>query len=222
MAKNKLKKFRENDTFWNLIQPTREEVEAGIPLKGKWHSDFFKNENPIIVELGCGKGDYTIGLAKRDPSKNYIGIDLKGARLHTGAKEGVESEMKNVGFVRTQIELLEGVFAENEIDEIWITFPDPQIKFKRMKHRMTNPEFLKMYQRVLKPGGIVHLKCDSEFLHGYTHGIVQMEGYEVLEAYHDIYHQFKTRDNILFEIKTYYEQMWLKQGKAITYIKFRL
>jgi len=222
MAKNKLRKFAENDGFWNLIQPTREEVQKGIPLRGKWGREFFKNDHPIILELGCGKGDYTIGLAKRNPENNYIGIDLKGARLHTGAKEGVESDLRNVGFIRTQIELLENLFAPGEISEIWITFPDPQIKYRRMKHRLTSPNFLDMYQRIVKPGGVVHLKCDSEFLHGYTHGIVQLRGHEVLEAYHDIYHQFKTRDHILFEIKTFYEQMWLAQGKAITYLKFKL
>lgn len=220
MAKNKLKKFRENESFWNMIQPTREELLKGHPLKGKWRTDFFRNENPIVLELGCGKGDYTIGLAKLYPNTNFVGIDIKGARMHTGAKIGVEENIPNAGFLRSQIELLSHSFAENEIDEIWITFPDPQIKYKRKKHRMTNPEFLAMYQKLLKPGGVVHLKCDSEFLHGYTHGIVEMLGYRVLEAYHDIDLQLKEPEHVLFTVKTFYERMWREKGKAITYLKF--
>ena len=153
-SKNKLKRFKENETFTNVFQPTREEVVGDqFPLKGKWSSDFFKNDNPIVLELGCGKGEYSVGLAERFPEKNFIGIDIKGARFWRGAKTAVESGMNNVAFVRTQIELINHIFAENEVSEIWITFPDPQIKYKRTKHRMTNSEFLKLYKRILKPGG---------------------------------------------------------------------
>jgi len=222
MAKNKLKKFRENETFSHFFQPTREELIQSFPLKGNWKRDFFKNNNPVILELGCGKGDYTTGLAERFPNKNFIGIDIKGARLWTGAKMVEENEMKNVAFIRTQIELLEYFFAENEIAEIWITFPDPQIRYRRAKHRLTHPIFLKKYKHILEPNGFVHLKCDSEFLHGYTHGILQMLGCTIYDAFHDIYKQLHGNDpnNILFEIKTYYEQKWLAQGKAITYLRF--
>ena len=141
-SKNKLKRFKENETFENVIQPTREEVVNNFALKGKWHS-FFKNDHPIVLELGCGKGEYTIALARKNPNINYIGIDIKGARFWRGAKTAIEEGMNNVAFVRTQIELVDFLFAENEVSQIWITFPDPQIKYKRTKHRMTNSAFLK-------------------------------------------------------------------------------
>jgi tRNA (guanine-N7-)-methyltransferase len=153
-SKNKLKRFKENETFQNVFQPTREEVVGGeFALKGKWNSEFFKNDNPVIIVLGCGKGEYSVGLAERYPDKNFVGIDIKGARFWRGAKTAVESGMHNVAFVRTQIELIDGIFADGEVSEIWITFPDPQIKYKRTKHRMTNSEFLRLYQRILKPDG---------------------------------------------------------------------
>ncbi len=224
MAKNKLKKFAENAEMLHVIEPNWDEVNAdNFELKGKWRKDFFKNDNPIVVELGCGRGEYTFGLAKRNPDVNHIGMDIKGNRLWNGAKWAQEEGLSNIAFLRTRIELLDKAFAEGEIDEIWITFPDPQIKFKRMKHRMTNPEFLKMYEKVLSHKGVVHLKCDSEFLHGYTHGVVQMMGLPVEEAYHDIDHQLKLNapDHVLFTIQTYYEQMWREQGKPINYLRFR-
>ena len=141
-SKNKLKRFRENDSFSNVIQPTREEVLEGFSKKGKWQT-FFNNNNPIVLELGCGKGEYTIALARKNPKINYIGIDLKGARFWRGAKTALEENLTNVAFIRTQIELIDLLFAENEVTEIWITFPDPQIKYTRTKHRLTNAEFLK-------------------------------------------------------------------------------
>ena len=141
-----------------------------IRLKGQWNQQFFKNNNPLVLELGCGKGEYTVGLAERYPNKNFIGIDIKGARFWRGAKTAIENELPNVAFIRAQIELIEQLFATNEVDEIWITFPDPQIKYKRTKHRMTNDTFLKRYKNILNDDGIVHLKTDSEFMHGYTLG----------------------------------------------------
>lgn len=221
-SKNKLKRFTENETFDNVVQPTREEVVSGnFQYKGKWHSDFFKNNHPIIVELGCGKGEYTVGLAERHPNKNYIGIDIKGARFWRGAKTSQESGMRNVGFVRTQIELINDIFAENEIDEIWITFPDPQIKYKRTKHRMTNSSFLQMYKKILKPNGVVNLKTDSEFMHGYTLGLLHGEGHEVLYANHNVYKNEGAPKDVL-EIQTFYEQQYLELNKAITYIRFKI
>jgi len=221
-SKNKLKRFRENETFNNVVQPTRDEVVSGnLPYKGKWRTDFFKNDNPIVLELGCGKGEYSVGLAQRFPSKNFIGVDIKGARFWRGAKTAVEEGIHNVGFLRTQIELIDHCFAENEVDEIWITFPDPQIKYKRTKHRMTNTEFLQRYKRILKPDGIMHLKTDSEFMHGYTLGLLHGEGHEVLYANHNIYRNEGAPAEVT-GIQTFYESQYLEQNKPITYIKFKL
>lgn len=221
-SKNKLKRFKENETFENVLQPTREEVISGkFPYKGKWNSNFFKNDNPIIIELGCGKGEYTIGLAQRNPNVNYIGIDVKGARFWRGAKTAVETGMNNVGFVRTQIELIEDIFSSQEVSEIWITFPDPQIKYKRTKHRMTNSDFLKMYKRILKPDGAVNLKTDSEFMHGYTLGLLHGEGHKVLYANHNVYKNEGSPSEVT-EIQTFYENQYLEINKPITYIRFKI
>ncbi len=218
-SKNKLKRFRENEIFANVIQPTREEVMADFPLKGKW-SSHFKNNNPIVLELGCGKGEYTVALAERNPNFNYIGIDIKGARFWRGAKTALEKNLSNVVFIRTQIELIDACFNENEVDEIWITFPDPQIKFKRMKHRLTNPDFLKKYQKILTKKGVVHLKTDSEFLHGYTLGLLQEGNHNILYAHHDIYKNLHSPEEAILT-QTFYEKQFLEKGKAITYVKFR-
>ena len=221
-SKNKLKRFKENETFENVFQPTREEVVGGdFPLKGKWNSDFFKNDHPIIVELGCGKGEYTIGLAEKNPNINYIGIDVKGARFWRGAKTAVDSGMKNTAFVRTQIELLDFIFDTHEIAEIWITFPDPQIKYKRTKHRMTNSEFLQLYKKILVADGCVNLKTDSEFMHGYTLGLLHGEGHEVLYANHNVYKNEGSPSEVT-GIQTFYEKQYLEVNKAITYIRFKI
>ena len=221
-SKNKLKRFGENETFGNVFQPTREEVVSGnFALKGKWNTNFFKNENPIILELGCGKGEYSVGLAEKYPNKNFIGIDVKGARFWRGAKTAVETGLNNVAFVRTQIELLDYIFAENEVDEIWITFPDPQIKYKRTKHRMTNSEFLQLYKKVLKNDGIMNLKTDSEFMHGYTLGLLHGGGHEVLYANHNVYVNEGSPDEVT-SIQTFYEKQYLEINKAITYIRFKI
>ena len=221
-SKNKLKRFKENETFNNVFQPTREEVVGDqFPLKGKWNSEFFKNDNPIVLELGCGKGEYSVGLAERFPEKNFVGIDIKGARFWRGAKTAVESGMNNVAFVRTQIELINHIFAENEVSEIWITFPDPQIKYKRTKHRMTNAEFLERYKKILKSSGFMHLKTDSEFMHGYTLGLLHGLGHEVIYANHNIYKNEGAPAEVT-GIQTFYESQYLEVNKPITYIKFRI
>ncbi|WP_299366143.1 tRNA (guanosine(46)-N7)-methyltransferase TrmB [Winogradskyella sp.] len=221
-SKNKLKRFKENETFVNVFQPSRGELMDGnYALKGKWRKTVFRNENPIILELGCGKGEYTVGLAKRYPDKNFIGIDIKGARFWRGAKTATDNQMSNVMFVRTQIELIEYVFEENEVDEIWITFPDPQIKYKRTKHRLTNLQFLDRYKKVLKPNGLVHLKTDSEFMHGYTLGLLHGLGHDVLYANHDIYKLEGSPEEVT-EIQTFYENQYLENDKAITYIRFKI
>ncbi|CAM4041787.1 tRNA (guanosine(46)-N7)-methyltransferase TrmB [Flavobacterium branchiophilum NBRC 15030 = ATCC 35035] len=221
-SKNKLKRFKENETFENVFQPTREEVVNNcFALKGKWNTDFFKNNNPLIVELGCGKGEYAVGLAQEYPDKNFVGIDIKGARFWRGAKTAVETGLHNVAFVRTQIELIHHIFENQEVDEIWITFPDPQIKYKRTKHRMTNAEFLKLYKKILKPDGIVNLKTDSEFMHGYTLGLLHGEGHEVLYANHNVYENHGAPKEVT-SIQTFYEKQYLEIKKAITYIRFKI
>ena len=221
-SKNKLKRFKENETFHNVFQPTRSQlVDEVYQYKGQWNDQVFKNDNPIVLELGCGKGEYTVALAKQYPNKNFIGIDIKGARFWRGAKTAVEEDIPNAAFIRPQIELIEYVFAENEVDEIWITFPDPQIKYKRTKHRMTNSEFLKRYKKVLKPEGVMNLKTDSEFMHGYTLGLLHGEGHEVLYANNDVYRQEGSPEEVT-SIQTFYESQYLEQNKPITYIRFKI
>jgi tRNA (guanine-N7-)-methyltransferase len=220
MARKKLARFEENAAFAHVLEPSREEVMAGLPLKGSWKKNFFKNDNPLVLELGCGKGEYTVAMAKKFPNKNFIGIDIKGARIWYGASEVAEKGMHNAGFLRTQIELVEKCFANNEVDEIWITFPDPQIKHKRLKHRLTNPENLQRYTRILTDEGLIHLKTDSEFLHGYTLGVLGFTPFTVLETYHDIDKQLNNKEHLLHTVKTHYEMLFRDKGKAITYIKF--
>ena len=219
-SKNKLKRFRENDSFKNVIQPTREDVLNGFSQKGKWNS-FFNNNNPIVLELGCGKGEYTVALAQNNPDINYIGVDIKGARFWRGAKTAIEENLPNVAFLRTQIELIDLCFDKNEVAEIWITFPDPQIKHTRLVHRLTNLAFLKKYHKILEKDGIVHLKTDSEFMHGYTIGLLQGLEQEIIYAHHHIYNNPETPKEAT-SVQTFYEKQYLDKGKAITYLKFRL
>ncbi|CAG0905987.1 unnamed protein product, partial [Darwinula stevensoni] len=212
MAKKKIQRFKENETFKHLFQPNREDILSGFSLKSKWNKAVFKNDFPIILELGCGKGEYTIEMAKKHPEYNFIGIDLKGARLWRGAKSVQEESLKNVAFIRTQIELIEYLFFEQEISEIWITFPDPQIKYRRAKHRLTHPFFLEKYKKILKTDGVIHLKTDSDFLYGYTHGIIQEKNYTVLLTSHNIYHpDAKNIPEYVTEIKTFYENKFLSK-----------
>ena len=221
-SKNKLKRFNENATFSNVFQPLREEItDKTFKLKGKWNTDFFKNDNPIVLELGCGKGEYSVSLGERFPEKNFIGIDIKGARFWRGAKTALENDMNNVAFIRGQIELIDLLFEENEVSEIWITFPDPQIKYKRTKHRLTNSDFLAKYKKVLKEDGIVHLKTDSEFMHGYTLGLLHGAGHEVLYANHNVYNNEGAPVEVT-AIQTFYEKQYLEVDKAITYIRFKI
>ncbi|MGI9549561.1 MAG: tRNA (guanosine(46)-N7)-methyltransferase TrmB [Aurantibacter sp.] len=220
-SKNKLRRFKENERFGNVIQPNREVISnEKFELKGRW-DEHFKNDNPIVLELGCGKGEYTVGLAGQNADKNFIGVDIKGARLWRGAKTALEEGLSNVAFLRTQIELIDVLFAENEVSEIWITFPDPQIKYKRTKHRLTNEEFLKKYRHILKEDGIVHLKTDSEFMHGYTLGLLHGLDMEIIYANHDVYKNEGSPKEVL-EIQTFYEKQYLEQKKPITYIQFRI
>ena len=220
-SKNKLKRFIENESFDNVIQPSRDDlIKFNFVFRGKWKKKVFKNSNPIVLELGCGKGEYTINLAKLNPNKNYIGIDIKGARFWRGAKTATEQKLENVFFLRTQIELLDFIFEKNEIDEIWLTFPDPQIKFQRRKHRLTNTKFLSIYKNILNDSGIIHLKTDSEFLHGYTLGKLEEMSINPIVSNHDIYKNSNAPVEAT-QIQTHYEKIYLNEGKKITYLNFK-
>ena len=218
-SKNKLKRFNENLKFSNLFQPNRDDlISNSFKLKGKWNS-FFKNDNPIVLELGCGKGEYTTELAKSNADKNYIGIDIKGARIWKGAKDSIQNKLNNVCFIRTQIELIDKIFDEKEISEIWITFPDPQLKIQRKKHRLTNSKFMSLYKKILKSNGEINLKTDSEFLHGYTLGLIEGMGIDPIFSNHDIYSNNNAPIEAL-KIKTFYEKKFIK-SKKITFLKFK-
>ncbi|MFI3266286.1 MAG: tRNA (guanosine(46)-N7)-methyltransferase TrmB [Rikenellaceae bacterium] len=221
MGKNKYKRFQENETFSCVIQPQFEDIfEKDHLLKGNWHKEFFKNDNPITLELGCGRGEYTIALAERHPERNFIGVDIKGARLWRGAKTATENNMPNVAFVRTRIEFINSFFAENEVDEIWITFPDPQLRKRRVKKRLTAPEFLARYAKFLRAEGAINLKTDCLHLHRYSHLIASGNSLTIEAACEDIYGS-GFADEIL-SVKTAYEQIFLKQGISITFLRFML
>jgi tRNA (guanine-N7-)-methyltransferase len=212
VGKYKIRQFEELKTFPNVFQKDN-------TLRGKWASDFFKNDHPIVLELGCGKGEYTVNQAKHNPGKNYIGIDIKGNRLWRGAKTATEEGIHNVAFLRIQIDHIEEYFEKDEVSEIWITFPDPQPQVSREKKRLTSPRFLNYYKRILNKNGVVHLKTDSDSLYDYTLVITQSQE-ELLVYTNDLY-KSNLLDDIL-EIKTYYEEKYLAQGKNINYIKFKL
>lgn len=219
MGKNKLKKFAEIEEWDCVLQYPREKLLAeGFPHKGVWNENVFSSPNPIVLELGCGKGEYTVGLAKENPSKNFVGIDIKGARIWSGAKEVKENNIKNAAFLRTEIENLGSFFGPGEVDEIWITFPDPQMQ--KPRKRLTASGFLKRYSSILKPGGVVHLKTDSPFLYEYTRRLVELNNLEVLRITDDLYGSGMA--DPVSSIKTYYESQWLSRGKSIKLISFRL
>ena len=221
MGKDKLRRFRENLTFPCFIQPAFEEAFGrDHPLKGHWHRDFFRNDRPIVLELGCGKGEYTVALAERDPQRNFIGIDIKGARMWRGAKTVTERGMANAGFLRTRIEFIESFFAPGEVAEIWITFPDPQLKTRRAKKRLTSPLFLGRYARLLAPDGLIRLKTDSQHLYAYTREVIRHFSLPCHAACDDIYGS-GFADEVL-SVKTAYERQFLERGLPITYTSFSL
>ena len=221
MGKDKLRKFRENLTFSCFVQPEFDEVfRCDHPLKGHWRTDFFHNDRPIILELGCGKGEYTVALAERDPQRNYIGIDIKGARMWRGAKTATERGMANVGFLRTRIEFINSLFDEGEIDELWITFPDPQLKTRRAKKRLTSPLFLEYYARLLRPDGMINLKTDSKHLYAYTNEVIRHFDLPCEVSEPDIYGSGYADEGL--SVKTAYERMFLAKGLPITYTRFSL
>lgn len=203
----------------NTFQPKFEEIfNKDFFLKGKWKEDFFKNSKPITLELGCGRGEYTVGLAKRFPERNFIGVDIKGARIWKGAKEAHELGLDNVGFIRTRVDHINSFFAEGEVDEIWFTFPDPQLK-KPLK-RLTSSRFLSYYQKFIIEGGLINLKTDSQELYDYTKEVIEYNKLALVMANQDIYGS-GIADDVL-SIKTYYENQWLVQGLKSHYLKFRL
>lgn len=219
---SKLEKFAELETFGNCFPLHFENIAAGLPLKGKWRSDFFKNDHPIVVELGCGRGEYTIGLAENNPHKNYIGVDIKGNRIWTGAKHAVDHKLSNVAFVRTRIDFIEHCFGENEIDEIWITFPDPQPQKTRERKRLTNPKFLSRYKKFLKKDGVVHLKTDNTGFYEYTLQVIKENNLSLIWHTNDLYKNCPEDRKELTSIKTYYEKMFTAKGEDIKYILFKL
>jgi len=213
VGKDKLRRFAEVATFSNVVQ-----LDAGIPYKGKWASDFFRNNNPVVLELACGKGEYTVNLARLFPQKNFIGIDYKGNRIWRGAKDALEDGVNNVGFLRIQIETLLDYFAHGEVDEIWITFPDPRPQLSREKKRLTSPRFLDKYKVLLKSGGFINLKTDNDALHAYTAEKIAEHGLQLHIKTEDLYRS-EFADEVL-SIKTYYEKKYLKDNKNINYLKF--
>ena len=228
MGKNKLKKFAEMETFHNVFQcGARECVEDSpvVTMRGKWRELYFHNNNPIVLELGCGRGEYTVGLAQRDPNKNYIGIDIKGARMWAGAKQAELAGIKNVAFLRTNIEMISNFFSPDEIDEIWITFPDPQMK--KATKRLTSTFFMQRYRQLLRPDGIIHLKTDSPFLYTYTQAMVKENHYPILVDTNDLYSEEAVRTlgdkaNEARMLQTHYENQWLDRGLTIKYIVWQL
>lgn len=217
MGKNKLQKFEDMAGYPHVFQyPFGALQQQGFEMKGRWNELFFKNDHPIVLELGCGKGEYTVGLGKLFPEKNFIGVDIKGARMWSGAKESLEDGMTNVAFLRTSIELIAHFFAPGEVSEIWLTFPDPQMK--KVNKRLTSTRFMRLYRQILSGEGIIHLKTDSNFMYTYTCEMIRANNYPILFSTDDLYHS-DLADNIL-SIRTYYEQQWLDRGLNIKYIRF--
>ncbi len=223
MGKGKLAKFADMETYENVFQYPYSVMEhVPFEMKGYWHEQYFHNDHPIVLELGCGKGEYTIGLAQQYPDVNFIGVDIKGARMWTGATQALNEGLKNVAFLRTNIEIIDRFFAPDEVQEIWLTFSDPQMKNPRK--RLTSTWFLERYRHFLVDGGIIHLKTDSNFLFTYTTCLMEHNQLPLLEKTDDLYHtsQLSTLTSQLLSIQTYYESMWIARGLNIKYMKFRL
>ncbi|MDR2286519.1 MAG: tRNA (guanosine(46)-N7)-methyltransferase TrmB [Prevotellaceae bacterium] len=218
MGKDKLRKFEENKRFKHVFQPLSSDMaNFGSEFKGRWREKF-GNSNPIVLELGCGKGEYTVALSRKYPATNFIGVDIKGARLWRGAKTVADENIPNAAFLRIRIEFIDNFFATGEIDQIWITFPDPQVN--KPRKRLTSPSFLDRYSKFLKHGGLIHLKTDSQILYDYTVNVIKESNYSLLSSYADIYTQNPTDE--LLNIKTFYESQYSAKGIAIKYLKFKM
>ncbi|MBL7957986.1 MAG: tRNA (guanosine(46)-N7)-methyltransferase TrmB [Flavobacteriales bacterium] len=225
MGKNKLARFAENLGFGHVVQPSFAELmNGGFALRGRWGVDFFKREAPLVLELGCGGGEYTVGLARLFPQRNFLGVDIKGARLWRGARTAKEEGLMNVGFLRTHVDHVLKCFAAQEVDEIWLTFSDPQIG--KARKRLTSPLFLDRYKQILKPGGLIHLKTDSPVLYEYTLEQIEAHGLRVHERSAEVYAELLPRvspeEQAVLSIRTYYERMWLAEGRTIHYLRFDL
>jgi tRNA (guanine-N7-)-methyltransferase len=219
---SKLEKFAEFNTLKNCFTLFFENISQGFSLKGKWRSHYFNNTHPLIVELGCGKGEYTVGLSESNPTKNYIGVDIKGNRIWVGAKQAIEKSLLNVGFLRTRIDFIDHCFSENEVDEIWITFPDPQPQKPRARQRLTNKIFIDRYKKFLKPGGLLHLKTDSTGFYEYTLEVIAENNYQIIWHTNDLYKNCPSDRQELINIRTHYEQLFTEKGEDIKYICFRV
>ncbi|MGD9929967.1 MAG: tRNA (guanosine(46)-N7)-methyltransferase TrmB [Mangrovibacterium sp.] len=219
MGKNKLKKFAEMAIFENVVQaPFYDPEQPDHELKRKWNATFFKTNQPLVLELGCGKGEYAVSLARFMPEKNFIGVDIKGARMWKGAKDALQRGIKNVAFLRTSIEIIDRFFAPGEVEQIWLTFPDPQMKSNR--RRLTATNFMEKYRRILAPGGTIHLKTDSNFQYQYTLEMVKENGLKILAQTDDLYQSDLL--NEVLSIQTFYEKQWRERGIPIKYLAFQL
>ncbi|MBI2269509.1 MAG: tRNA (guanosine(46)-N7)-methyltransferase TrmB [Bacteroidetes bacterium] len=221
MGKKKLQRFAEVAAFPHVFEFGFPQIKEGFRLKGKWSTDFFKNDQPIVVELGCGKGEYTVGLAQKYPARNFIGVDIKGNRIWRGAKTVLENKINNAAFLRTRIDFIESCFKQDEVSEIWITFPDPQPQLSRERKRLTSPKFLDRYKNVLKPGGIIHLKTDNKSLWEYTLEVIRENKYQLLVSTSDLYSSGSPELVDAASIQTFYENLFSKQGFKICYLSFR-
>jgi tRNA (guanine-N7-)-methyltransferase len=216
----KLEKFADVALFPNCFSLHYEQISQGFTMTGKWREMYFRNSNPVVLELGCGKGEYTVGLAGRHPEKNFIGADIKGNRIWTGAKQAIERQLQNVAFLRTRIDFIDRCFGHDEVDEIWITFPDPQPQKPRARKRLTHPLFLERYRKFLKNDGMIHLKTDSELLYNYTLEVIGEGGMNLIWHTADLYQNCPADRKELTEIRTYYEQLFSSKGEKIRYILF--
>ncbi len=219
MTKRKLQRFAEVEQFPNVIKPISFINEDSHPIKGNWHAQHFKNSNPITLELGCGRGEYTVGLGRAYEDRNFIGIDVKGARLWRGSKTALEESLVNVAFLRIQIERIESYFEKDEVNEIWITFPDPHLKSIRQNKRLTSPRYLERYDQIMKPNGVCHLKTDCTPLYEYTRDLLLERGDVIIQNDNDIYSGKKLEHELL--IQTNYEQMFLEKGSTICYLSWQ-
>ncbi len=221
MGKDKIRRFAAIKTYNNVFEPT---IGEPYEMKGKWHAEYFKNNHPIVLELGCGKGEYSVGLAKHFPNKNFIGVDIKGARMFIGATEAIEQKLDNVAFLRTKIDFITDCFTENEVDEIWLTFSDPQPN--KPNKRLSSAPFVARYRNLLKKGGIIHMKTDSDLLFDYTVEEIKTNNYELLELTWDLYGELPEnidpQTRYIFHIKTHYEKLFTAKGSVIKYCKFKI
>jgi tRNA (guanine-N7-)-methyltransferase len=221
LGKKKLSRFRELESLERVIQPSFEEVfRKDYHLKGRWKREVFGNDHPLILELGCGKGEYTVGLARNHPDKNYMGLDIKGARIWRGARTAHDEGLKNVVFLRTRIDFIQSFFEKEEIEELWITFPDPQAKARRQKKRLTGAQFLNRYRCILKDNGVIHLKTDNDSLYRYTLELLKHNDLKIERNSENIYRE--GWDDETVSIQTYYENNYMAEGASIKYIRFRL